>query len=183
MIKTAYTRKNHNASMFTGVKRTVTTIAAIAAIAYVGARTDFDLTIDGILNGERQPAKGYASVSLERKVNPEGKVEFYLNYELNGKKNEIPVYSGANGPQAGTIDYVLANIDFKKMTAGQAAEYARNAISQLEPAQKAEYVLKETDFSSMTKAQAAEYARKAWELLEPAQKYGIVKAELEKVLK
>ncbi len=179
MIKSAY-RKN-DSGIFRPVKRIVLTAAAIASIAYFGGRTNFDQTFDKILNGERQIAANYAAVELDHRTNQEGKTEFYIVYEKEGKKAELPILTGAKGPQTGSIEYALQNIDYNKLSQDEALEHAKKILGQAEPNQRIEYLLSE--FGSATKSQAYEYMKTAWNKLDPEQKHAIVRSELEKLLR
>ncbi len=175
MIKTAY-RKN-DSGFFRPIKRLFLTTATIATIMYIGAKVDFDLTVDRLINGEKEVAANYSAVGLERKINPEGKAEFYIQYEKNGVKTELPVLTGTNGPQLGTIEYALQNIDYSKLTREQAFDYARQALKE----GRFEFLL--SDFAEISKNQAYELTKNAWEKLDSGQRYAIVKTELEKLLR
>ncbi|MBI3034314.1 hypothetical protein HYY72_04080 [Candidatus Woesearchaeota archaeon] len=180
MISANYQRGRYNASLFTGLKRFVVTAASIAAVAYAGAKTDFDQKLDGFINGQRQVAEGYAAVTLQRKIARDGSVEFYMGY--NDGKNELPVLQGVKGPQAGGIEYVIQNTDFSKLTQAQASQLAEKGLERMGPDKKADYLAQKADFSRMSQQQAFEYARKSWDFIEPKQKYELVKAELERLL-
>ena len=137
-----------------GVKRFVLTTAAIAAIAYVGARVDFDGWIEERFQGRKETADNYADVSFYKKLNSEGRLEPTLVYFPNGERQEIPVLHGVEGPQVGNLEYLLRNTDFSQMT----------------PEQKARLSPKPWD-------------TKSWESLEPAKKYQQVRDELMKMLR
>ena len=180
MINTNYQRKRYNASLFTGLKRFVVTAASIAAVAYFGAKTDFDQKLDGFINGQRHAADGYAAVALSRKITKDGSIEFYLAY--NDGKNELPVLQGLKGPQAGSMEYIMQNTDFSKLSPEQAAQYAERGLERLGPDKKADYISQRFDLSRVSQQQAAEYTKKGLEILEPKQRYEIVRIELEKLI-
>lgn len=164
MANAPYYRKRDGESigLFREVKRLVVTTAVVAGIAYLGARYDFDQLAERYISGEKPVAEGFAQVSLQRKNNTEGKLEFYLVYGPDSV--ELPVLSGLKGPQAGSIDYVLQNIDYSRLSSAQSLQYLDSVSSGLDSSQK------------------AEHARKVWGWLEQKQRYELVKAELDRIL-
>ncbi len=183
MINANYGRKNQRISLFTGTKRLVSTALAVSVLMYVGARIDFDQKAERFLKGERQIAAGYFPVSLQRITNAEGKLEFQIEYEIEGKKQQQPIYSGAKGPQIGGVEYALDNLDFKKLNEGQAGNIARKALDRIDPTRRIEYIMQDADLSGMSKQQSLEYAKKAFDSLGPIQKYELFRSELEKLLR
>ncbi|GEM_PF-7108246 len=147
-------RSGDDVDLFRAVKRFALTTAAIAAIAYVGARADFDSWLDERFQGRKEIADGYADVSFYKRVNAEGRLEPMLVYFPNGERRELPVLRGVEGPQAGNLEYVLGNTDFSRMT----------------PEQKAVVSAKPWD-------------DKSWEKLDAGRKYQQVRDELLKMIR
>ncbi|MBI2575447.1 hypothetical protein HYV82_06205 [Candidatus Woesearchaeota archaeon] len=154
-IGAGYRKKSDDdISILRAVKRFALTTAAVAAIAYVGARVDFDSWLDERFQGRKEIADSYADVSFYKRANAEGRLEPMLVYFPNGERRELPVLHGVEGPQAGNLEYVLGNTDFRQMT----------------PEQRAVFSAKPWD-------------DKSWEKLDVGKKYQQVRDELLKMLR
>ncbi len=140
-MATANYRKQHEGGL--GVTRLGLAALVMAGIAYVGGKVDADQRLDEMFNGKKVVADGYADVALQKRVNGEGRVVPSLVYLGNGKPVEFPVFAGLEGPQAGSLEYVLRNIDFSKMTSEQKASYTERAWELLEKEQKYKLMLAE----------------------------------------
>ena len=137
------------------LKRAIVAAVAIGAFAYVGDKTDFSQLVDkrlGISHSQSQPYKaiptkpemerGFYDVTLREKVNSNNRREYYIEYAkpISSDKAQIPVLEGRIGPQAGSIDYVVENSDFEKLTPIQATNVARKAWTRLDIREKYEIV-------------------------------------------
>ncbi len=174
MISTPY--GGPRASLFKGVKRATITLAAIAAIGYIGAVNDFDVLTDRLVNGHRQVAEGYMPVELQRRVNKDGKEEYFILYGKD--KKELPVAKGISGPILGGIDYLVQNVEPGKLTQSQALKLAEAALQSMEPSQRTAYAIQSADLSAVGIEKRLQYAEAAFNSLEPLQKKAILEAEI-----
>ncbi len=173
MTNATYYQGRVEMNLFTGLKRAVTTSLAIAIVAYGGARIDFDETVDRFVSGERKAAAGYENVSLRRTVNSDGRLEYFIQY---GDKKEIPVLRGAVGPQAGSVDYVIENLQSQELAYSAAQKLLAKA-----PVEKKNEFIREA-ISQLPKAEEEKYVLSAFERLNPKLKYEVIRAELERTL-
>ncbi len=170
-----YGRNRPGITFTQGLKRLFFTTAAVGAILYVGAACDFDQKVEQYFSKNKGIQDGYSQVTLQRRVNGSDKLEYRL---VDAQNREVPVLSGAKGPQAGDLDYVIDNIDYAGMTPKQAQRLMGAAIDKMDAQASAEYGLQ--SLRKMTKEQATQFALRTWDVLEPRAKYEVIIQELDK---
>lgn len=148
--------------MLTGLKRIALVGAAAAAIMYAGDAMNVQRNIIDPIVSHRAIEEGYENaryLTIEKRVNADGKIESYLVYANGDARQELPVFAKEGGMQVGASSYWWGIISDDERTG-----FVISGWNNFSPEKKGELVTE------------------AWPNLNNDTKYPIVKSELENAL-